>query len=118
MTGCRSDDCRSARCPQARTARTGPATPYATKKSEPANSLSERQFNQRRYDGLLAPTTAGAHGTAGTHSPYGTRHTVRDEEVGTREQPVRAPIQHSGAMTGCSLRRLQHRLGVCASKSS
>jgi hypothetical protein len=55
---------------------------------------------------------------AGTHSPYGTRHTVRDEEVGTREQPVRAPIPHSGAMTGCSLRRLQHRLGVCASKSS
>jgi hypothetical protein len=44
---------------------------------------------------------------AGSHSPYGTRRTARDEGVGTREQPVRAPIQHSGAMTGCSLRRLQ-----------
>ena len=32
---------------------------------------------------------------AGNHSHYGTRRTVRDEGVGTREQPVRAPIQHS-----------------------
>ena len=50
---------------------------------------------------------------SGTHSHYGTRRTVRDEGVGTHEQPVRAPIQHSGAMTGCSLRRLQDHLGVC-----
>lgn len=41
---------------------------------------------------------------ASTHCPYEARHTVRDEEVGTREQPVRAPIQHSGATTGCSPR--------------
>jgi hypothetical protein len=30
-----------------------------------------------------------------------------DEGVGSREQLVRVPIQHSGAMTSCSLRRLQ-----------
>ena len=46
---------------------------------------------------------------SGTHSHYGTRRTVRDEGVGTHERPVRAAIQHSGAMTGGLLRRLQER---------
>jgi hypothetical protein len=50
---------------------------------------------------------------AGSYSRYAARRTVRDEGVGTHEQPVRAPIQHSGAMTDCSLRRLQDHLGVC-----
>jgi hypothetical protein len=31
---------------------------------------------------------------SGTRSHCGIRRTVRDEGVGTREQPVRAPIQH------------------------
>jgi hypothetical protein len=54
---------------------------------------------------------------AGTRSHYGTRRTVRDEGVGTREQRVRAPIRHSGAMAGWSLRRLQERTVPAGTRS-
>ena len=52
---------------------------------------------------------------AGSYSRYAARRTVRDEGVGTREQPVRAPIQHSGeliprAQSVCALVLSQ---GVC-----
>ena len=41
----------------------------ATKESDRANSLSECQSKLRRYDGLFAPTTAGACGRGRVISP-------------------------------------------------
>ena len=51
MTGCSLRRLQERTVPAGTHSPTGPATPYATKKSEPANSLQSANSTQRRYDG-------------------------------------------------------------------